>query len=114
MTPTRCQRTDFEPAFDRVVAAVIGPLWYRGRTPTGSGPRRQLRRSGEPQCASPAGQARVLHEVLVRGKGLASLARRIPHISSILTQRPALRAIVQVREHDLVEHLVVYSRIRDR
>src|SRR5882757_9020107 len=59
-------------------------------------------------------QARICHEVLVRVEGLLALGRSYPIRRAVWQQFPALLVVLEIRYHDLVEHLLVHGRIENR
>src|SRR5918994_6963110 len=61
-----------------------------------------------------SGQARVGHEVLVRVERLLVPAGPDPLARAGGLYRPALLVVEEVREHDLIEDLLMHGRVDDR
>src|SRR4051794_8336622 len=61
-----------------------------------------------------AGQARVCHEILVGVEGFLALARFYAIRGPVGQQFPALFIVLEIRDQDLIEHLLVHGRIEDR
>src|SRR6266478_4138389 len=61
-----------------------------------------------------ARQARIGHEVLVGVERFLARGRLYAHRGAIGQELPALLVVVEVRHHDLVEHLLVDRRIENR
>src|SRR5262245_30900373 len=59
-------------------------------------------------------QARIGHEVLMGVEGFLSLRGFYAIRGAIGQQFPALLIVLEVRDHDLVEHLLVHGRVEDR
>src|SRR5690606_11203817 len=59
------------------------------------------------QRRAAAGQARVLHEVLMRVECLFAGLERHPLPGAVGLQRPALLIVPEVGDHDLVKHLLM-------
>ena len=62
--------------------------------------------------AAPAGQARIGHEIAVRGERPGT--GRDPPVVPVGAQGPALRLVLEVGDHDLLEDLPVHRRVLDR
>src|SRR5258708_40156660 len=62
---------------------------------------------------APAGKAGVGHEILVRRERARVVPGRITAIAAVAVQGPALRFVLEVREHDLLENLLVDGRVLD-
>src|SRR3712207_1602817 len=60
------------------------------------------------------GEARVRHEVLVRVERLLAGSRLDALARARAQYPPALLVVEEVRDHDLVEHLLVHGRVEDR
>ena len=63
------------------------------------------------QRAAPAGEARISHEIQMRARGFGSRTLSLPRIVGV--QEPALRVVVQIRLHNLIEDLLVHGRVLD-
>src|SRR6266568_4714360 len=110
------RRTEFEPIS---MTATGGP---RSSRPRAACPRRLGALAPADEAArgrvfkrfSTAGQAWIGHEIFVRierllaGRGL--YARR----GAVRQELPALLVVLEIRHHDLVEHLLVHGRIEHR
>src|SRR5687767_2864317 len=61
-----------------------------------------------------ARQAGIRHEILVRVEGLLARAGDDPLARARGQYPPALLVVEEVRDHDLVEHLLVHRGVEDR
>src|SRR4029077_17113672 len=66
-------------------------------------------RAAQFERAAPAGQRWVGHEVVVGDKRF--LARVRTAVGTIRRHDPALAVVLEVGDHDLVEHLLVHRRV---
>src|SRR5262245_38443904 len=63
---------------------------------------------------STARQARIGHEVLVGVERLLARRARYAHGGAIGQDLPALLVVLEIGDHDLIEHLLMDGRIEDR
>src|ERR1043166_7048854 len=112
-------RTECEPMS---ITATGGP-WSRRPCASGSGGVDRLsavtladeaaRRRFLERFAT-AGQARIGHEILVGIEGLLAGGGLYAHRGPDWQELPALLVVLEVRDHDLAEHLLVHGRIENR
>src|SRR5262249_45361230 len=99
------------------------PGWPPPHSPLPDASRRLPASSGFPQCqvrrflralqgAAAPGEAGIRHEVGVRAEGFRPGTQT--GIASIGFECPALHVVLQVRDHDLVEDLLMHGRVLDR
>src|SRR5262249_34269923 len=69
-------------------------------------------RMTSPQRLAAPGQARIGHEIRVRGKRF--VVGRDALVLPGRTQVPALQCVAQIGNHDFVQHLAVYRRVFNR
>src|SRR5207248_1354222 len=63
---------------------------------------------------STAGQAWIGHEIFVRIEGFLAGQRLYARRGAVRQELPALLVVLEIRHHDLVEHLLVHRRIEHR
>src|SRR5690348_15822975 len=61
-----------------------------------------------------ARQARICHEILVGVERLFARRGLDTHRGAVGQEVPALLVVLEIRHHDLVEHLLVHGHVRDR
>src|SRR6185312_2696083 len=61
-----------------------------------------------------ARQARIGHEIFVGVEGFLARRRLYARGGAVRQERPALLAVLEIRHHDLPEHLFVHGGIEDR
>src|SRR5436853_1407966 len=61
-----------------------------------------------------ARKARIGHEVFVGVERLFARRRLDTHRGAVGQEVPALLVVLEIRHHDLVEHLLVYRGVEDR
>src|SRR6185437_1334690 len=61
-----------------------------------------------------AGQTRIGHEILVSIERLLARSRLYARGTAVRQELPALLIVLEVRHHDLVQHLFMHGRIGDR
>src|SRR5499433_4135690 len=83
------------------------------RLPTIRPSRQAASRRGLQRLAA-ARQAWIGHEVLVRVERLLAVGGLDTRGRTVGQERPALFVVLEVGDHDLLEHLLVYGRIVDR
>src|SRR5262249_55330328 len=59
-------------------------------------------------------QARIFYEIILGGEGFLALRRFYSIWGAVGQKFPALFIILEVGDHDLIEHLLVHGRVEDR
>src|SRR5262249_61581892 len=77
-------------------------------------PSRQAAGRGSFERFAAARQAWIGHEVLVRVERLLAVGGCDTRGRAVGQERPARFVVLEVGDHDLVEHLLVHGRIMDR
>src|SRR5215210_4903607 len=77
-------------------------------------PPRQAARRGLLERLPASGEARICHEIFVQIERLLAGCRLYADRGAVRQKLPALLVILEVCRHDLIQHLLVHGRIRDR
>ena len=100
-----------------VVEAPLRRLRHRGRADalrSRRGPAGKARRRGFFERFATARQARIGHEIFVGVERLFARRGLDAHRGAVRQEVPALLVVLEIRHHDLVEHLLVHGGIEDR
>src|SRR3954467_12574042 len=102
---------------------AIGGPWSRRPCASFTAGRRRLRpvetayeaaRRRVIERFAPTRQARIGHEIFVGVERLLALGCFYAIRGAVGQKFPALLIVLEVRHHDLIEHLLVHGRIEDR